>query len=183
MNRITLLTTLLLVAVVAIPSIASAAAPNRTLARPTLDLDWRSSATAEDGGSVQEAEALRRQRLGRLEVGLGVGLAVGGILAVTIVGIDATVTNNNCSYWSYDYYVACWYEDSYQFPAGVISVVLGGLMIAGATVLIVGGVIRLLRVQKERGAQKQALAHWGWRWGPPPTAPPARSPDAALARW
>jgi hypothetical protein len=184
MNRITLLTTLLLVAVVAIPSVASAAAPHSTLARPTLDLDWRSSATTEDEGTGQEAEALRRQKLGRLEVGIGAGLAVGGILAITFVGIDTTVTNNDCATWlqSHPAGYYCMYVDSPQFPAGVISAVLGGLMIAGGTVMIVGGVIRLVRVQKARDVKQEASRHWGWQWGPPsaPTRAPAISGSRSL---
>jgi hypothetical protein len=178
MTRITLLTTLFLLAVAALPATASAAAPHRTLARPTLDLDWRSSATTEDGGSAPEAEALRRQRLGRIELGIGIGLAVGGILMETIVGIDVAVFNSWTTTWGY------W--DLYSFPdhaAGAVFIVVGALMIAGGTALAIGGAVRLVRLQKARDPSQQARRHWGWRWGPPAVTGAAPPNPAALSHW
>lgn len=156
------------------PTTAAAANYRAPTVQPTLDLDLRLGVGADESAVGSEADLLRRRKLGRLELWLGIGTIAGGVIAETVVLIDVAVFNANYTYYADSYgYQYYYYENLAYFPhhgVAIVGAVVGGMAIAGGTALLVGGLIRMARVKRE---EKQASSHGDWRWGG--TATPPRS--------
>lgn len=153
--------------------ITAVAADTQPAVRPTLDLDWRASVAAAPEEAAEQSEAVRLRMLGQREVGFGIGLVVGGVLAEAIVAID--VATFYSSLYCFDGPCPT-YDTFWLYPehtGGVVAAVLGGLSIAGGTALLIGGAVRLKKLTDAPRPAAQASRHWGFQWGaatPPPRA-------------
>lgn len=116
-------------------------------------------------------EAERLEQTGKKRLYVGIGLAGGGLVGLTIAAIDRAAFSPVCAVYDTDLgHCSLWmyYDQLGYFPGHAVAMVgsiLSGAALTIGAILIIDGLLKL-REAKEGVADARAV-HWRFAWGPP----------------